>query len=29
MAQLVHTGNKANPDLFPEEGEVWGAIGRA
>jgi 2,4-dienoyl-CoA reductase-like NADH-dependent reductase (Old Yellow Enzyme family) len=23
-AQLVHTGAKANPDLFPEEGEVWG-----
>ncbi len=24
VAQLVHTGSKANPDLFPEEGEVWG-----
>lgn len=24
MAQLVHTGSKANPRLFPEEGEVWG-----
>jgi 2,4-dienoyl-CoA reductase-like NADH-dependent reductase (Old Yellow Enzyme family) len=24
MAQLVHTGSKANRDLFPEEGEVWG-----
>lgn len=25
MAQLVHTGSKANPDLFSEEGEIWGA----
>jgi 2,4-dienoyl-CoA reductase-like NADH-dependent reductase (Old Yellow Enzyme family) len=24
MAQLVHTGSKANPELFWEEGEVWG-----
>jgi 2,4-dienoyl-CoA reductase-like NADH-dependent reductase (Old Yellow Enzyme family) len=24
VAQLVHTGSKANPDLFPKEGEVWG-----
>ena len=24
MAQLVHTGTKANPELFPEEGEIWG-----
>ena len=24
MAQLVHTGSKANRELFPEEGEVWG-----
>ncbi len=24
VAQLVHTGAKANPDLFFEEGEVWG-----
>jgi 2,4-dienoyl-CoA reductase-like NADH-dependent reductase (Old Yellow Enzyme family) len=24
MAQLVHTGSKANPELFPEEGDVWG-----
>jgi len=24
MAQLVHTGSKANPELFPEEGEIWG-----
>jgi 2,4-dienoyl-CoA reductase-like NADH-dependent reductase (Old Yellow Enzyme family) len=24
VAQIVHTGNKANPELFPEEGEVWG-----
>jgi len=24
-AQLVHTGSKANPELFFEEGEVWGA----
>lgn len=24
ITQLVHTGNKANPELFPEEGEVWG-----
>jgi 2,4-dienoyl-CoA reductase-like NADH-dependent reductase (Old Yellow Enzyme family) len=25
MAQLTHTGAKANPELFPEQGEVWGA----
>ena len=25
MAQLVHTGSKANRELFPEEGEVWGS----
>jgi 2,4-dienoyl-CoA reductase-like NADH-dependent reductase (Old Yellow Enzyme family) len=24
MAQLVHTGSRANPELFPEEGEIWG-----
>lgn len=24
MAQLVHTGSKANPALFPEEGDIWG-----
>ena len=24
VAQLVHTGSKANPELFPEEGEIWG-----
>jgi 2,4-dienoyl-CoA reductase-like NADH-dependent reductase (Old Yellow Enzyme family) len=24
MAQLTHTGAKANSELFPEEGEVWG-----
>ena len=24
VAQLAHTGSKANPELFPEEGEVWG-----
>jgi 2,4-dienoyl-CoA reductase-like NADH-dependent reductase (Old Yellow Enzyme family) len=24
MAQLVHTGSKAVPALFPEEGDVWG-----
>ena len=24
MAQLVHTGSKAIPALFPEEGEIWG-----
>ena len=24
MAQLVHTGTKADPELFPEEGELWG-----
>jgi 2,4-dienoyl-CoA reductase-like NADH-dependent reductase (Old Yellow Enzyme family) len=24
MAQLVHTGSKANPELFPEEEEIWG-----
>lgn len=24
MAQLVHTGSKADPALFPEEGEIWG-----
>ncbi|HMK35112.1 MAG TPA: NADH:flavin oxidoreductase [Desulfomonilaceae bacterium] len=24
VAQLVHTGTKANPKLFPEEGEIWG-----
>jgi 2,4-dienoyl-CoA reductase-like NADH-dependent reductase (Old Yellow Enzyme family) len=24
MAQLVHTGSKANPQLFFEEGELWG-----
>jgi 2,4-dienoyl-CoA reductase-like NADH-dependent reductase (Old Yellow Enzyme family) len=23
-AQLVHTGSKANPELFWEEGEIWG-----
>jgi 2,4-dienoyl-CoA reductase-like NADH-dependent reductase (Old Yellow Enzyme family) len=23
-AQLVHTGTKANPKLFPEPGEIWG-----
>ncbi len=25
IAQLVHTGSKAIPELFPEEGELWGA----
>jgi 2,4-dienoyl-CoA reductase-like NADH-dependent reductase (Old Yellow Enzyme family) len=25
IPQLVHTGSKANPDLFPEKGELWGA----
>jgi 2,4-dienoyl-CoA reductase-like NADH-dependent reductase (Old Yellow Enzyme family) len=24
MAQLAHTGAKADPELFPEEGELWG-----
>jgi len=24
MAQLAHTGSKANPELFPQEGYVWG-----
>lgn len=24
MAQLAHTGSKANPELFPQEGDVWG-----
>jgi len=24
MAQIVHTGAKAIPELFPEEGEIWG-----
>jgi 2,4-dienoyl-CoA reductase-like NADH-dependent reductase (Old Yellow Enzyme family) len=24
VAQIVHTGGKANPKLFSEEGEVWG-----
>lgn len=24
VAQIVHTGAKANPDLFPEGGELWG-----
>jgi 2,4-dienoyl-CoA reductase-like NADH-dependent reductase (Old Yellow Enzyme family) len=24
MAQLVHAGTRANPALFPEEGEIWG-----
>ncbi|MBI5571603.1 MAG: NADH:flavin oxidoreductase [Desulfomonile tiedjei] len=24
VAQLVHTGSKANPKLFPEPGEIWG-----
>jgi 2,4-dienoyl-CoA reductase-like NADH-dependent reductase (Old Yellow Enzyme family) len=24
IGQLVHTGIKANPALFPEEGEMWG-----
>jgi len=24
IAQLVHTGSKANPKLFLEEGEIWG-----
>jgi 2,4-dienoyl-CoA reductase-like NADH-dependent reductase (Old Yellow Enzyme family) len=24
IAQVVHTGIKANPALFPEEGEMWG-----
>jgi 2,4-dienoyl-CoA reductase-like NADH-dependent reductase (Old Yellow Enzyme family) len=24
MAQLAHTGGKANPELFPKEGDVWG-----
>jgi 2,4-dienoyl-CoA reductase-like NADH-dependent reductase (Old Yellow Enzyme family) len=25
ITQLVHTGSKAKPELFPEEGEIWGA----
>lgn len=25
VAQIVHTGAKANPKLFPEPGEIWGA----
>ena len=24
MAQLAHTGHRANPELFPEEGEILG-----
>ncbi len=24
MAQLAHAGSRANPELFPEEGEIWG-----
>ncbi len=24
MPQLTHTGSKANPELFPEEREIWG-----
>ncbi len=24
VAQLVHTGTKANPNLFPEPGSIWG-----
>ncbi|MBM4326503.1 MAG: NADH:flavin oxidoreductase [Deltaproteobacteria bacterium] len=24
VAQIAHTGAKANPDLFPKEGDVWG-----
>ena len=24
MAQLVHTGSKANPELLPEAAEIWG-----
>ncbi len=24
MAQLAHTGSRANSELFPEEGEIWG-----
>ena len=24
MAQLAHAGSRANPDLFMEEGELWG-----
>jgi 2,4-dienoyl-CoA reductase-like NADH-dependent reductase (Old Yellow Enzyme family) len=24
MAQLTHTGSKANPELFPEPGDLWG-----
>ena len=24
MAQLVHTGSRADPEMFPEEGEIWG-----
>jgi 2,4-dienoyl-CoA reductase-like NADH-dependent reductase (Old Yellow Enzyme family) len=24
VAQIVHTGAKANPSLFPEQGELWG-----
>lgn len=24
VAQLAHTGSKANPDLFPEPGDIWG-----
>lgn len=25
ITQLVHTGSKAKTELFPEEGEIWGA----
>ncbi len=25
VVQLVHTGSKANPALFPQKGEIWGA----
>ena len=24
MAQLAHSGSRANPELFPEDGEIWG-----
>ena len=24
IGQLVHTGSKANPELFPEKGDIWG-----
>jgi len=24
VAQIAHTGAKANPQLFPEQGDVWG-----